>query len=214
MLGLTLTGCAGSADPSEQPHHAAQEERDERTLVVVPDWDRELGSGELAGSGSTGPVEPPPIEEGNTGGEVSAAAAGAVTAVPVHEQGFRLDEGVSSAGFHLTEDAVRAILLSVGWPTDLVPAALRVSFCESGYIDRDTGIAYWKPWAIGDNGVSRGLFQIGISRPGWAGWFAYFGEPEAEWADPIFNARIAWRIYQYAEPRYGDGFGPWTCRPE
>ena len=96
----------------------------------------------------------------------------------------------------LSEAEMVGVLQEAGWPASLIPAALAVSWCESK----------WSPGALGDGGVSVGLFQIGRSRPGWNGWFIYFGIDESNWADPLTNAYTALLVYQ------NSGWEPWTCR--
>lgn len=175
-----------------------------------------LGSGSGVGSADyvrwpDGASDVPPQEElqGDRSGDTGeVAAAGAVEL----DYLSALLLQVSPASGPLTEAEVRTVLLAAGWPEHLWEQASAVSFCESGYTDPDTSIPYWKPGAIGDRGVSLGLFQLGGFRPGWQGWFAYFGVDEAEWADPIVNARVAWLTWQYGVQRYGYGWGPWSCR--
>ena len=96
----------------------------------------------------------------------------------------------------LSEAEMVGVLRAAGWAEADIPAALAVSWCESK----------WSPGALGDGGVSVGLFQIGRSRPGWNGWFIYFGIDESNWADPLTNAYTALLVYQHS------GWGPWTCR--
>ena len=107
------------------------------------------------------------------------------------------------SGGTLTEAEMRDLLSEAGWPTELHGQAMSVAWCESK----------WSPGAHGDGGNSLGLFQIGVSRPGWQGWFHYFGEDESLAYDALTNARVAWRIYQYGMDRYGYGWGPWSCKP-
>lgn len=109
---------------------------------------------------------------------------------------------VRALGGPLTEAEMRAVLTLAGWPAELHDPALAVSWCESK----------WSPYAVGDGGNSLGLFQIGISCPGWQGWFQYFGVDEASVFDPFTNARVALLIYQYSAERNGYGWAPWSCR--
>jgi len=93
-------------------------------------------------------------------------------------------------------------LQQAGWPESLWHEAAIIASCESGF----------KPDNVGDNGHAMGLFQIRKSQPGWNGWFLYFGEDEGQWADPVFNARVAFKIYQYDVERGYDPWAQWSCR--
>ena len=44
-------------------------------------------------------------------------------------------------------------------------------------------------------------------------WFRYFGVAEPLIFDPVTNARVGRWIWEYAEAKYGDGGGPWVCKP-
>ena len=105
---------------------------------------------------------------------------------------------VSSQGGQLTEAEMRALLAEAGWPESLIPQALAVSWCESK----------WSPGAIGDSGRSVGLFQVNA-----ATWFPYAGEDASQWADPLVNARVAWRTYQYDIGRGYESWRQWSCKP-
>ena len=105
---------------------------------------------------------------------------------------------VRELGGQLSEAEMRAVLDQAGWPAELVPAALSVAWCESK----------WSPWADGDSGRSKGLFQVNLGT-----WFPYAGEDPAQWADPLTNARVALAVYRYDIAR---GQAPWTqlsCKP-
>lgn len=97
----------------------------------------------------------------------------------------------------LTDDHMDTVLSQAGWPESLRDEAKRVAWCESR----------WSPGAIGDGGNSVGLFQIGRSRPGWGGWFLYFGADESQWADPVTNARVALFVYEYS-----GSWKQWSCK--
>lgn len=103
---------------------------------------------------------------------------------------------VQAQGGSLTEAEMLAVLREAGWPTELHSQALAVAWCESK----------WSPYAMGDGGVSLGLFQMGIARPGWNGWFRYFGVDESLAYDPVTNATVARLAYAQS------GWGPWSCR--
>lgn len=105
---------------------------------------------------------------------------------------------VSAEGGQLTRDEMFAVLRDTGWPEGIISEALAVSWCESK----------WSPYASGDSGRSRGLFQLNV-----ATWFSYAGADPELWADPLTNARVAWLTYQYD---LGRGYAPWTqwtCKP-
>jgi hypothetical protein len=104
----------------------------------------------------------------------------------------------ASIGGQLTEAEMVAVLVEAGWPAALHAQALAVAWCES----------MWSPNADGDQGRSKGLFQLNEST-----WFRYAGEDPERWADPLVNARVAWATYQYD---IGRGYEPWTqwsCKP-
>lgn len=99
-----------------------------------------------------------------------------------------------------TEAQMRDILSEAGWPSGpLTEEALSISFCESK----------WRWWVAGDSGNSVSLFQLGKSRPGWQGWFNYFGVDESLAFDPVTNARVALMVRTYLG-RWG-GSGGWSC---
>lgn len=95
----------------------------------------------------------------------------------------------ASVSGQLTEAEMRALLAEAGWPAELIPQALAVSWCESK----------WSPAAIGDSGRSVGLFQL------WNGWFHEGEEP----LDVLTNARVALRVRE-VRGRWGGG-GGWSC---
>lgn len=103
----------------------------------------------------------------------------------------------------LTEAEVRQVLADAGTPIEWVDALVRISWCESR----------WSPGALGDSGNSVGMWQIGRSRPGWQGWFLYFGEDESRALDPHVNARVAVAIARYSVTRGQSPFAQWSCQP-
>ncbi len=103
----------------------------------------------------------------------------------------------SGGGDSLTEDEMVVLLRDTGWPEEVIPQALAVAWCESK----------WSPYASGDSGVSLGLFQIGVARPGWNGWFVHFGVDESLAYDALTNAQVARMIFERS------GFAPWSCKP-
>lgn len=100
-------------------------------------------------------------------------------------------------GGQLTEAEAISVLQAAGWPTELIPQALAVAWCESK----------WSPAASGDSGHSRGWFQLNTM------WFGYAGEDPAMWADPLVNARVAWRTYNYDISRGQRPWQQWSCKP-
>jgi len=105
----------------------------------------------------------------------------------------------------LTEDQVRGILISAGWPGHAIERAIRVADCESDFIPSARN-AY--------NVHVLGLFQVW-----WSTWFPYalglgLVEPwqETEWADPYTNARVALGAYLYDESRGYPEFHQWQCK--
>ena len=104
--------------------------------------------------------------------------------------------------YALSEAEMRDVLTAAGWPVELHDAALRVAWCESNY----------RPAATGDHGLALGLFQIHI-RSSWQGWWEAFGFDQTRYAEPVYNAQLAWRIYQYEQERGYPPFANWSCRP-
>ena len=104
---------------------------------------------------------------------------------------------VSQEGGQLTEDEMRAVLYSSGWPEELFSQALAVSWCESR----------WSPYA--HNGGNAGLFQMNITEGATlrGSWFTYWGLPEDRWSDPVVNATAARLTWERS------GWSPWSCRP-
>lgn len=99
--------------------------------------------------------------------------------------------------------SVTPVLIAAGWPEYLWQQAIQVVACESGGV----------PEKVGDGGDSVGLFQIGRSRPGWQAWFHYFGLPEEGWEDPVYNATVALKVYNYDIDRGQPPWTQWTCKP-
>lgn len=105
---------------------------------------------------------------------------------------------VSAQGGQLTEAEAISVLEAAGWPTELIPQALAVAWCESK----------WSPYARGDSGRSVGLFQLNLQT-----WFTYAGEDPTEWADPLVNARTALTTYRYDIARGYPPWKQWSCKP-
>lgn len=99
-----------------------------------------------------------------------------------------------------SESEMRSVLAEAGWPAGrLTEEALAVSYCES----------QWRWWVAGDSGRSVSLFQMGVARPGWLGWFIHFGVDESMAFDPVTNSRVA-LMARLERGRWG-GFGGWSC---
>lgn len=105
---------------------------------------------------------------------------------------------VREIGGQLTESEMLAVLEEAGWPVEVRGQALRVAWCESK----------WSPYADGDSGRSKGLFQVNLET-----WFPYAGEDPTQWADPLTNARVALAVYRYDLARGQAAWTQWTCKP-
>lgn len=103
----------------------------------------------------------------------------------------------------LAWEALSAAFDAAGLPVELSVQAAWVARCESS----------WRPAAR--NGVMLGLFQIHGAIDGWAGWFAYAGEDEDQWSDPVVNTRVAWAVIQYSRARGQADWSQWdlVCQP-
>ena len=108
---------------------------------------------------------------------------------------------VWAAGGTLAPEDVPHVLRAAGWPEHLHHEATLQIECESTYR------------AYVTNGVMLGLFQISDRQGGWQGWWEYYGFDPARYAEPVYNAQLAWKIYNYDIER---GYAPWTqwqCKP-
>ncbi len=212
MLGLTV-GCVASPAADQ----------DDPTILLTPTiWSQEATDGNSNNQRDVGrsellsgillvvvpdkPLGETTLPTGDDSAAAGAAAAGAISAEPGERTAA--DSGTdayvpANAGGQLTHDELRDTLRLAGWPEHLWDEAAAVVECESKR----------SPAAIGDSGRSVGLFQIGIARPGWQGWFLYFGIDEAGATDAHINAYVGWLTWQYGVERYGYGWGPWACRP-
>ena len=103
---------------------------------------------------------------------------------------------VRQLGGVLTISEAEAALRLAGWPTEMIPAAMAVAYCESKH----------SPYASGDSGNSLGWFQLNRM------WFGYAGEDASMWADPVTNARTALAVYRYEQARGYQPFANWSCR--
>jgi len=95
-------------------------------------------------------------------------------------------------------DLIHGWLTVAGWPEELIPQALAVIKCESTY----------NPNAVSPNRLYYGLF--GLDKM----WFRYAGEDFDKWADPVINARVAYKTYLYDIIEKNQA--PWTqwgCKP-
>ena len=138
------------------------------------------------------------LAEENRAEAASAGQVEPISVVAVIEQST-----YTATATVLDNERLEYILRTVGWPGSSIPEALRVIECESR----------GKPTAIGDNGQSVGLFQLGVARPGWQGWFHYFGLTEGGWEDPMYNARVALMVYNYDIDRGNPPWTQWSCKP-
>lgn len=128
-----------------------------------------------------------PVTDGDAG---SIPAGGRIAPAPV------ATVAAASVG-QLSEEQAIDVLQAAGWPSELIPQALAVAWCESK----------WSPGASGDSGRSRGWFQLNV-----ATWFPYADEDPAMWADPLVNARVAWATYNYDLSRGQRAWQQWSCR--
>lgn len=159
------------------------------------------------GASRPGParIEPPPIAVHAPWPTPAAVPVFTVMGSPEPEPPTLAEDAVAGAvartrahGGALTEAEMRAVLAEAGWPAGLHDEALRVAWCESR----------WSPYAVGDGGNSRGLFQLNV-----ATWFAYAGEGPEMWADPLTNARVAWAVMGYDAGRGYERWRQWSCKP-
>ena len=96
-------------------------------------------------------------------------------------------------------NSARLWLTTAGWSPELIAEAGEVTKCESSN----------QPDVINPKGPYYGLFQLEEN------WFDYAGEDFNKWSDPVVNARVGLKVYQYDLER---GQAPWTqwdpkCRP-
>lgn len=108
-----------------------------------------------------------------------------------------------SSGVALTEQQMVRVLQIAGWDSRYIPEALSVSHGESR----------WSPYAIGDSGTSYGLFQIKSQSLGWDGWWLYFGFDVSRYYEPVYNAKLAWLIFNYERQRGYVRWSNWSVKP-
>ena len=97
---------------------------------------------------------------------------------------------------YLDEAGVRELVIKY-FPEDVdVDLAVKVARCESSF----------KTTAVNKNPGSRdwGLWQINDYY--WGAWLK-----EGDWRDPVFNTKVAARIYKVAEKATGNGWNYWVC---
>lgn len=99
------------------------------------------------------------------------------------------------AGRYLTTDELRTAALAAGWPANLLDDVVSVARCESTFY---THAHYYG---------ALGLMQMMPL------WFGPAGLDAEMWADPVTNLRAARFAYLENELKYGDAWGPWTCKP-
>ncbi len=175
---------------------ASSKAAEQQGIANLPRWEP------TGGVDSTVVADSPGADSGEHWRSVSTGAATAVSTLfppsPTPSVVEAATARVSSQGGQLTEPEAIAVLEAAGWPTELIPQALAVAWCESK----------WSPGAVGDSGRSMGLFQVNL-----ATWFPYAGEDPSQWSDPLVNARVAWATYNYDLSR---GYAPWkqwSCKP-
>jgi hypothetical protein len=88
-------------------------------------------------------------------------------------------------------------LIEAGWPHGLLGQAKIVVLCESTN----------RPHVVNPNGLYFGLFQLGKN------WFDYFGEDFSQWSNPVVNARVAYKVYQYDIEKGNPPWKQWDCKP-
>ena len=137
------------------------------------------------------PTFPPPAP---VKPEPTATAEPIAAPVPLRDPTAMVVAASLPSPRELEPDSIDAWLLDAGWPPELVEEAKAIAWKESR----------WHPGST--NGSHVGLFQLESSAAGWQGWFAYCGESEASWADPVLNARVALCVYRYDIAR---GNRPW-----
>ena len=95
----------------------------------------------------------------------------------------------------LSAAEVSAAAASAGWPANLIPQVVEVSWCESSH----------RPNA--SNGWAYGVMQLVPN------WFDFAGVDFAEWTDPVTNLRVALAAYEYDIARGNAPWTQWVCRP-
>lgn len=102
----------------------------------------------------------------------------------------------------LSEAGMREVLTAAGWPEEWHEEALRVSWGESNWCPAIT------------NGIMLGLFQLSDrSANGWAGWWEYFGFDSARYAEPVYNAHLAWLVFSYEQEHGYARWSNWQVKP-
>lgn len=188
---LSLTSCSRPAPEVSTP-------------LLPPTVRAEQVPGDYRESPGTAQFEEPPApiievayEPQGSGQDSSGAPDATVSAAAASRETRSLPVSQLSA------DTVRQLLVDAGAEPEWIEHLIRIAWCESKY----------SPGAVGDSGNSVGLFQIGKSRPGWQGWFLYFGIDEATAYDPVVNAQVAVLIVRYSVERGQDPFSAWSCKP-
>lgn len=121
----------------------------------------------------------------------AAAASGDVRPLPPRLGPARLDDG------HLLE-----VFRAAGFPADVLVGALQVVRGGGSCPDGESG---GDPRAV--NGRYLGLWQLDPM------WFEYAGEDLEQYADPLVNSRVAWRVILYDRATGGPDFRQWQCQP-
>ena len=104
----------------------------------------------------------------------------------------------ASIGGSLTEAEMRAVLAEAGFDGTLLEEALRVAWGESR----------WSPYAVGDSGRARGLFQLHADP-----WARYCGIAPEALHDARENAKCALMVLGYEQSRGYQRWANWSVKP-
>jgi hypothetical protein len=105
------------------------------------------------------------------------------------------------------EGEIYSWLQEGGWEESLIQEAASVADCESHHHPDSA------------NGNQLGLFQImdEVGKPGedgyWKGWWKTYGYDSSRYDDPIYNASLARKVYQYDIDHGYPPWNQWGCKP-
>lgn len=115
-----------------------------------------------------------------------------------HLQPVMVAAGVQlPATLPLPSGTVMEWLITAGWSGKELGEAARIVECESqGHPDsyREDSSVY-------------GLFQL------WKGWWDYYNFDFDKWSDPVANATLAHKVYNYDIERGQKAWNQWQCQP-